>query len=159
MRFSFHAFTAAAVAALSFAFTPLAHADGDYPLYNKQGGKEGVFSIQQELKDATTSLAYAVVEKHFLQLYIPSEAVYVTLVPNNPIVTQKQQFVGAWMSYSNNLPFQCAQPQTDHLGNQRNLWGKVVYTNVGFNDQAVNFTMSLSKCNEPQEILFLHHNR
>lgn len=110
--------------------TGLAGADGLYDLYTI-GDAERIGTI--EIKDDVsikggTYSSWWVAEENIM-IYIPTDAAYVTVDANNPVIGKR--FEGGWVAHGERADFgsdACEETRKDHTGTDRHAWGDLTWT-------------------------------
>jgi len=98
-------------------------------------------------------MAWFEVPEQDMWIYIPTQAAYITLDANNPIIRDSWKFEGWWVS---TLPphleygITCDYPAYDHTGTQRLSHGGIDITYTGIEDgYKLYFNMGLGTCYDP----------
>ncbi len=127
-----------------------AWADGTYNLYSiGEAIPLGQIEIQDDVVIDGTSYASWSFPTKKLTLYIPPEAAYVTMDANSPIIGRP--FEGGWVAEGTPEELGshvCSETRKDHTGEDRHLWGDLVWTVTSLADD-YEFEISLGMCGGP----------
>ena len=143
-------------AALSCAIVAPVYADGAYTIFGYRGGDIGKLVLVDDVED-TRGVPWArlKMEKTKKMFYVDRDAVYVTLDPQNPVITEKRSFTGWWISYAkpgegnwNDCPKDFMR---DHKGKEHKLYGNAKWTNTSLQGGDVSFKLEIGFCEEPIE--------
>lgn len=122
-------------------------ADGVYDLYRiGDADPIGTIEIQDDvaINDGTYSSWWVPAEK--ITIYIPTEAAYVTVDPNNPVIGKR--FEGGWIAHGARADFgsdACEETRKDHTGTERHAWGDLTWTITSLSD-VYEFEIHLGLC-------------
>ena len=124
-----------------------AWADVSYRLYATNGGYAiDQITIQDDVNiDGVTYSAW-LVEGANMTLYVPTDAAYVTMDANSPVIGKP--FRGGWVSNrtaSDLGDAVCSEPVTDHNGTSRPLWGTLTWTITSL-ATSYDFEIKLGEC-------------
>lgn len=153
--------TLLAAAAFSIAIGAPAYADGVYDIFGYRGGSIGELVLVDNVED-TRGVPWArlKMENMKLMFYVDRRAVYVDIDPKNPVITEKETFVGWWISYGKPDEQQwdnCPEDfMRDHEGNEHKLYGNAEWTNTSLNGAEISFTLDIGFCEGQIEEWGLH---
>jgi hypothetical protein len=132
-----------------------AHADGINPIFYADGGYIDDIEIMGDVV-MSNGIEYAVLEmrEQHLRFYVDPDAIYVTMLVDNPILTRQLPFNGFWVSTASvdytGLTV-CSAEIRDESGESYPAHGSVVWTNSGIaaNGYELAFTIDLGTCDRP----------
>ncbi|MFT5061082.1 MAG: hypothetical protein ACI9VX_001250 [Dinoroseobacter sp.] len=132
-----------------------AHADGVNPIFYADGGYIDDIEIIGDVV-MPTGIEYAVLEmrEQHLRFYVDPDAIYVTMIDDNPILTRQLPFNGFWVSTASvdytGLTV-CSDEIRDENGESYPAHGSVIWTNSGIaaNGYELAFTIDRGTCDRP----------
>ena len=133
-----------------------AHADGVYPMFAADGGYiDDIEIIGDVTLPSGEVLAALEMRNQYLKFFVDPDGIYVTMLEDNPILTQQKPFYGYWVSTQSvdiaDWPA-CDYEVSDEFGTPYLAHGTLVWTNTAIADNGYElaFNIDLGTCNTDQ---------
>ena len=128
-----------------------AAADGVYKIYDYREDVIGELVLEGDVHlGSAGKVAMLTLASQNMVIYVPTEAIYLTLEESNPIIRQRQVFEGGWISTDPNAERiwgACGGPAAvDHWGRERTVWGDIEWITTDLVNGFPEVVVRLGQC-------------